>query len=266
MKKAKVLSLFLAGTLLFHTAGIDALATADADPVSVSESVEEPEEESSEEISDEEDPEQSSAEDSESDENPERPSADDDETEDPSKDEEEDKDKENEENSGNEENSEDDADSENEENPDDQDAVEDVELSKEEETSEDTISENTISENTLPEEDENAFDIFPGLGDNYIMSSRQLADKRELSAHVSDIVEKNTGNAKDYPDAKGIYELGEVVYLAETEAEAAEVAKAFGGTVDSYSYEVAVISLPKQATVAMAVAAAAEPDLKLPAV
>ena len=269
MKKAKVLSLFLAGTLLFHTAGIDALATADSDPVSVSESVEEPEEESSEEISDEEDPEQSSAEDSESDENPERPSADDDETEDPSKDEEEDKDKENEENSGNEENSEDDADSENpesEENSDDPEGIEDEELSEEEETSEDTISENTISENTLPEEDENAFDIFPGLGDNYIMSSRQLADKRELSAHVSDIVEKNTGNAKDYPDAKGIYELGEVVYLAETEAEAAEVAKAFGGTVDSYSYEVAVISLPKQATVAMAVAAAAEPDLKLPAV
>lgn len=277
MKRVKVLSLFLAGSLLFHTAGIDALATAALDPVSASESVDESGEESSEEIPSRENPEQSSAENGENEENVGQPSTEDDETKNPS--DEKEKDTESEENSGNKENSEAEDNSENpenRENPDDQESVKDEELSPDEENSEDTvsentisentISENTISENTLPEEDENAFDIFPGLSDNYIMSSQQLADKRELAAHVGDIVAKNTGNAEDYPDAEGIYELGEVVYLAETEAEAAEVAKAFGGTVDSYSYEVAVISLPKQATVAMAIAAAAEPDLKLPAV
>lgn len=251
MKRAKVLSLFLAGTLLFHTAGIDALATTASDPVSASESVEESGEESSDKISGEEDSEQSSTEDGES--------------KDSSEDEE--KDKENEENSENEEGSEDEENSENEENPNGQKAVEDEEFSEDEANSEDTVSENTISENTLPEEEEeDVFDIFPGLGDNYTMSSQQLADKRELASHVGDIVKKNTRNAEDYPDAAGLYELGEVVYLAETEAEAKEVAEAFGGTLDSYSYEVAVISLPEQATVAMAIAAAAEPDLKLPAV
>ncbi|MBD5508140.1 MAG: S8 family serine peptidase [Lachnospiraceae bacterium] len=264
MKKAKILSLFLAGTLLFHTAGIDALATTASAPVSDSESVEGTEEESSGDISDEESPEQPSTEDGDVEENPDQPSTEDSETKNPSEDEE--KDTENEENSGNEEGSEDGENSENEENPDDQEAIEDEDPSTDEENSEDTVSENTISENALPEADENAFDIFPGLGDHYIMSSQQLADKRELAAHVGDIVEKNTGNAEDYPDAEGIYERGEVVYLAETEAEARKVAEAFGGTVDSYSYEVAVISLPEEATVAMAIAAAAEPDLKLPAV
>lgn len=241
MKRAKVLSLFLAGTLLFHTAGIDALATTAADPVSVSESVEEPEEESSEEISGEEDSEQSSSEDDE-------------------------KDKENEENSGNEEGSEDEENSENEENPDDQETVEDEELSEDEENSEYTVSENTISENTLPEDEESIFDIFPGLGDDYTFSAQQLDSKRELAAHVGDIVKVDVKNAVSFPDAEGLYALGEVVYLAETEEEAEKVAKAFGGTLDSYSYEVAVISLPEQATVAMAIVAAADPDFKLPAV
>lgn len=288
MKRVKVLSLFLAGSLLFHTAGIDALATAALDPVSASESVDEPGEESSEEIPGRENPEQSSAEDGGNEEhaeqpsnedggneaNTEQPSNEDDETKNPSDDKE--KDTENKENSGNEENSEAEENPEHGENADDPEAVKDEELSPDEENSEDTVSENTvsentvsentISENTLPEEDENAFDIFPGLGENYILSSQQLADKRELAAHVGDIVAKNTGKVGDYPDAEGIYELGEVVYLAETETEAAEAAKAFGGTVDSYSYEVAVISLPEQATVAMAIAAAAEPDLNLPAV
>ncbi|MDE7131823.1 MAG: S8 family serine peptidase, partial [Lachnospiraceae bacterium] len=137
------------------------------------------------------------------------------------------------------------------------------------EDSEDSVSENTISENTLPEEDpeeEDVFAIFPGLGDNYTLSSTQMADKRVLAAHVSDILSTYARNADEYPDADGIYELGEVVYLAETAEEAEQVATAFGGEIDSYSYGVAVISLPKKATVTMAVAAAAEPDMKLPAV
>lgn len=98
------------------------------------------------------------------------------------------------------------------------------------------------------------------------MSSSQMADKKVLAAHVGDIVSPYSRNADEYPDAEGLYELGEVVYLAETTEEAEQVAAAFGGDVDRYAYGVAVISLPEKATVAMAVAAAAEPDLKLPAV
>lgn len=87
-----------------------------------------------------------------------------------------------------------------------------------------------------------------------------------LSEHVGDIVNLNSVKANLYPDAEGLYELGEVVYLADTEKEAQQIAEAFGGALDSYSYGVAVISLPQKATVSLAVAAAADSDVKLPAV
>lgn len=136
---------------------------------------------------------------------------------------------------------------------------------------ENTLSENTLSEDERPDEnaDTNIFSVFPGLGDDYTFSSRQLADKKVLSSHMEDIVRINsakTAAAEDYADAEGEYEPGEVVYLAKTRAEAEQVAEAFGGTLDSYSYEVAVIGLPPKATVPLAVAAASEPDIKLPAV
>ena len=40
MKRAKLLSLFLAGSLLFQTAGIDAMATAPSEPAPISDNVE----------------------------------------------------------------------------------------------------------------------------------------------------------------------------------------------------------------------------------
>lgn len=277
MKKAKVLSLLLAGSLLFNTTGIEALATAASEPVLEEQSVEAPDDESSEENADAETSEEISEEetgkDSEEEQNPEQPS----ETEEEGKDEESSgetetpeqssgEEGENEEPSGETEEPSEETEepSEETEEPD----VEDVSLD-ETEDSEDSISENTISENTLSEEDpeeEDVFAIFPGLGDNYTLSSTQMADKRVLAAHVNDILSTYARNAGEYPDAEGIYELGEVVYLAETAEEAEQVAAAFGGDVDSYSYGVAVISLPKKATVTMAVAAAADPDMKLPAV
>lgn len=275
MKKAKILSLLLAGSLLFNTAGIDALATAASDPVLAEQSVEALDDESSEENTDTETSEQPSEEEtgkeSEEEQNPEQPS----ETEE-GKDEESGETETPEQPSGEE--------GENEKpSGETEDPAEEIEEPSEEteapdvndpsldatEDSENTISENTISENALLEEDpeeEDAFAIFPGLGDNYTLSSAQLADKRVLAAHVSDILSTYARNADEYPDADGIYELGEVVYLAETAEEAEQVAAAFGGDVDSYSYGVAVISLPKKATVALAVAAAADPDTKLPAV
>lgn len=287
MKKAKILSLLLAGSLLFNTAGIDAMATAASDPVLAEQTVEAPNEESSEENagaetseqpSEEEtgkeseevkDPEQSSGteegkdEKSDGTETPEQPSGEEgenkkpsDETEQPSE-ETEQPPEETEQPS-----EETEQPSEETEDPDMDDASLD-----ETEDSEDSVSEDTISENTLPEtEEEDAFAIFPGLGENYTLSSAQMADKKVLAAHVSDILSTYARNAEEYPDADGIYELGEVVYLAETAEEAEQVAAAFGGNVDSYSFGVAVISLPKNATVTMAVAAAAEPDMKLPAV
>ena len=284
MKKAKILSLLLAGSLLFNTTGIEALATSASEPVLEEQAVEAPDDESSEESGDAETSEQPSEErDKEPEEvkNPEQSSEveeDKDEessgetetTEQPSGEENKEPSEETEEPSEEiQEPSEEPKDSSEEaEDPDaDESALEETE------DSEDTISENTISENTLPEEDsetedseEDAFAIFPGLGDSYTLSSTQMADKKVLAAHVGDIVSIYARNADEYPDAEGIYELGEVVYLAETTEEAEQVAAAFGGDLDSYSYGVAVISLPKKATVALAVAAAADPDTKLPAV
>lgn len=142
--------------------------------------------------------------------------------------------------------------------------------------SENPLYENTLSENTLSEDaaldetaDADVFSIFPGLGDDYEFSPEQLTDKKVLSSHTRDIVKNNstkTAVIEDYTDAEGEYAPGEVVYLAKTRAEAEQVARAFGGTLDSYSYETAVIGLPSKATVSLAVAAASEPDIKLPAV
>lgn len=135
--------------------------------------------------------------------------------------------------------------------------------------SQNTISENTVSEPLIPENEADIFSVFPGLGDDYDFSSQELTDKEVLASHVEDIVPQQTAKPaalEDYQDVSDAYASGEVVYLAESKSEAAQVAEAFGGTLDSYSHEVAVISLPPKATVALAVTAAANPDIKLPAV
>lgn len=289
MKRAKLLSFFLAGSLLFQTAGIDAMATQANDPAIVSESVEDsnqaPETDDSEntgvpsEAGDNTElpstGDEGSKDPSENEENTDLPSTGDEEIEDPSENEEDPElpsngDEEAENPSENEEDSElpSTEDEETETPSEDEDAdTSDESLPSEDSVSENTISENTISENTLPEEEEvNAFDIFPGLGDNYLFSSKQLADKQDLASHMSDIVPANALTIDDYSDAEGLYKLGEVVYLADTQAEAEQIAAAFGGTLESYSYEVAVIRLPEKATVSLAIAAAADPEIKLPAV
>ena len=246
MKRAKLLSLFLAGSLLFQTAGIESKATAPSEPAPVSETVEDADNGLSEQPSEEE---SESKESTEEEEDSEQPSDEEDEEKD---------------STGEESDPEQPSDEENEGNPSDEEEGE-----VEDSVSENTISEDTISENTLPEEEESIFSIFPGLGDNYKFSSQQLADKRVLAAHVGDVVQIDSSESAtiaDFEDVSDEYELGEVVYLAETKEEAEQVAKAFGGTLESYAYDVAVITLPKKATVALAIAAAAEPDIKLPAV
>lgn len=284
MKRAKLLSLFLAGSLLFQTAGIDAMATAPSDLAPISETVEDvdvdlseqpaEEESGSEEATEESGPEE--ALDGEEEKAPageeEKPPVEEEtnpgqpvEGEDEKKPVEEETDPEQP------------AEGEEvkdpvEEAPDlptESEGTEEDPAEDEETVSENTVSENTISENALPENETSIFSIFPGLGDDYTFSAKQMEDKKVLAAHVGDIVHvqsKETATVAAYADAEDKYVLDEVVYLADTEEEAEKVAAAFGGTLDSYSYEVAVISLPEQATVALAIAAAAEPEIKLPAV
>lgn len=261
MKRAKLLSLFLAGSLLFQTAGIDAMATAPSEPVTV-ETVEETDSGLSDRTAEEG---SGLKESTEEESNPEQPSEEE-ESKDPAGEEEtpgqpsgeEEKDP-----AGEEEIPEQPFEGEESEDPVEEDGE------SQDSVSENTVSENTISENTLPENEESIFSIFPGLGENYKFSSQQLEDKRVLASHAGDIVKVQsveTATIEDFQDADGEYVPGEVVYLAETEEEAEKVAAAFGGTLDSYSYDVAVIGLPEKATVALAVAAAAEPEVKLPAV
>ncbi len=296
MKKGKLLSLFLAGALVFQTAGIDALATAAESPAFVTEEVADESENSgsgtAEDLGEDAESEESLGDDSsigeesnlptegeesldqpatgdeelnpptEGEESPDQPSTGDEESNPPSEGDEENPDQPSEGDEGI------DPPSEEEQNPEtpSEDKGEDEENNSGESLSENSVSENTISENTVSEEEGDIFDIFPGLGDSYIMSSKQMRDKRTLASHMNDVVKTNARTVDDYADKEGIYELGEVIYLADDEAEAEEIAAAFGGTLESYSYEVAVISLPEDATVAMAVAAAANPDVKLPAV
>lgn len=236
MKKTKILSLVLACSLLFHTTGMEVLATSAAEPVLDEQSVEAPENVSSDEDATAETPEQPAEEtdqDSEEEQSPEQPSESEEgkgeetsgetgdpevpsdeagETEEPSDETEEPSD-ETEEPSDETEEPSDETEEPDADDISDEDGVSD---------SEEAISDNSISENTLPEEDleqedseEDAFAIFPGLGDNYTFSSAQMADKQVLAAHVNDVVSEASIKANEFPDAEGMYELGEVVYLAE---------------------------------------------------
>lgn len=300
MKKAKILSFLLAFSLLFHSTGIEALATAVSEPIPEEQSVEVPdnvpiEEEEGTEASEQPiEEEETGKETSEEEQNPEQPSDSEEgeenqpseETEDseqPSTDEETKDPSEEAEvpevpSDEGEEDTQEPLEGEEAEDPDEDDvSVEEPDAddssAEEESGSEENVSENSVSENTIPEEEpeaeeteEDDFDIFPGLGDNYTLSSAQMEDKRVLSSHLGDIVSTRDMDAGDYPDAEGLYKLGEVVYLAETEEEAVQVAEAFGGELKSYSYGVAVIGLPGKVTVSRAIAAAADPAVKLPAV
>ena len=285
MKKTKILSFLLAFSLLFHSTGIEALATAATEPIPEEQTVEvldnvsteeeegtetsqqpieedKANEESSEEVQNPEQPSDSEQE--------EQPPVDNEESKEPSEETEapeipsEEEEGDMQEPSEGTDAEEPDVDDASGEEPDTDDISSEEPSNSEETVSENSISENSISENSITEEDD--FAIFPGLSDNYTLSSAQMENKRILSAHVGDIVSSKSMDAGEYPDAEGIYELGEVVYLAETEEEAMQVADAFGGVLKSYSYGVAVIGLPAKVAVARAIAAAADPATKLPAV
>ena len=253
MKRAKLLSLFLAGSLLFQTAGIDAMATAPSDLAPISETVEDAgadlsEQPAEEESGSEESIEESSPEQAPDGEEEKAPAGEEENPGQSAEGEEEKPPVEEEANPGQPAEDEDgktpveeETDPEQpagseevkdpvEEAPDlppgnegtEEDPVED-ETEDGETVSENTVSENTISENTLPENETSLFSIFPGLGDDYTFSAKQLEDKKVLAAHVGDIVRvksKETATVAAYADAEDKYVLDEVVYLADTEEEA----------------------------------------------
>lgn len=106
---------------------------------------------------------------------------------------------------------------------------------------------------------------FPGMNGGYDLSASQIEAKESLAEHVlADIPDDLTEEM--YNDADDAYVLGEVLYSTDSEEDAREVAAAYGGELDSYSYGVAVIELPEDVTVSEAIAAAADEDSTLPAV
>ncbi len=102
---------------------------------------------------------------------------------------------------------------------------------------------------------------FPGLADTSMLGVDEMEHKEKLTAHKSEIIGV----------AETTYAPDEVVLVTDTEEEARAYAEAFNGSLKSYSWGVAVITLNaddeyEEATVMDAVAAAAEPDSLLPAV
>lgn len=132
------------------------------------------------------------------------------------------------------------------------------EVTTEELTTEELTTEELTEETTT----ELIIDVlFPGLPENYSLSSRQLKDKSILATYADDIFE-----LEEESDSSEVYVKGEVVYLTDSEEDALAVAEGFGGTLESFGDGVAVIRLSEGRTVGQAVRAAASKSYHLPAV
>lgn len=137
-----------------------------------------------------------------------------------------------------------------------------TETTEEVTTEELTIEELTTEELTEETTTELTTDVlFPGLPENYSLSSRQLKDKSILATYADDIFE-----LEEESDSSEVYVKGEVVYLTDSEEDALAVAEGFGGTLESFGDGVAVIRLSEGRTVGQAVRAAASKSYHLPAV
>ena len=83
-------------------------------------------------------------------------------------------------------------------------------------------------------------DLFPGLPEDYEFSDHQIMQKEILTDYAEDNISSGDGlSVFSAPHAEG-----EVVYLTDSEEDAQLVAQAFGGALESYAYDVAVITLP----------------------
>lgn len=142
--------------------------------------------------------------------------------------------------------------SENGQDADKKDAVSENDLGKESEK--DTVSENDLEEEK--EEDE-LLEGFTELPQSYQMSSAQMASKRELAAHLDDILQLDEG---------GDYAEGEVVLLVDTQEEAEQVAAAYHAQIEKFEYGVLTLKLSEGDSVVKAMRVAADEQVNLPAV
>ncbi len=130
------------------------------------------------------------------------------------------------------------------------------------ETTEESISgndtEESVSGNDAEESvsENDAEPVFPGMGDNYVMTAKQRTAKETLGKYLGEIDEMQEGQN---------YVPGELVYSTDSEEEAQRVAAAYGGELKSYFDGVAVIGLAENVTVSQAVHAAADTKNNLPA-
>lgn len=140
-----------------------------------------------------------------------------------------------------------------------QESSEEQDTSEEEqvESGDDSISDNDLEE-TEPSDAELSEDSeFAGMPEGYKLNSAQQEEKAELSGYLGDIEESDEGTA---------YVARQVMTLAGSEEEAAQIAKAYNASIVSYENELLVLELGEGTSVCDAVKAAASEKTNLPAV
>ncbi|MCL2110693.1 MAG: S8 family serine peptidase [Clostridiales bacterium] len=100
---------------------------------------------------------------------------------------------------------------------------------------------------------------FPGMPEGYALTENESRLKQEL---ISEDILEVFDNA--VPDED--YIEGEAVFLADSHEHATAIAEAYGGELDYFQNNVAIVSLPEEATTLDAVAAAADRGNNLPPV
>ena len=128
----------------------------------------------------------------------------------------------------------------------------------------DTVSENDlgdekdiVGENDLDEEEKDeTLEGFTEMPEDYQLTSKQMASKRELAAHLDEIKEMDEG---------GDYAEGELVVLVDSQEEAEQVAEAYNAEIKKFEYGVLTLKLNEGVSVLKAMRVAADEDLNLPA-
>ena len=113
-----------------------------------------------------------------------------------------------------------------------------------------TLEENeidTMEEESTTEESEAQELLLPGM-QNYTLSREQSDSMDDLRRYLSDIQELEEG--LDYVD-------GQLVFLAESEEDALEIAEGYGGELESFRYGVGIVNLPQDISVISALEFAA---------
>ena len=128
----------------------------------------------------------------------------------------------------------------------------------------DTVSENdledeqdTVSENALDEDEKDeTLEDFTEMPEDYQLTSMQMASKRELAAHLDEIMEMDEG---------GDYAEGELVVLVDSQEEAEQVAEAYNAEIKKLEYGVLTLKLNEGVSALKAMRVAADENVNLPA-